>query len=185
MTEPQTVAIIYGFSEGGYHSRRLRKALRSAGYRIIRDAKQADIIIAHSAGCYLVPSGHQARVVLNVGYTYWPGRRLLDSLRAKLAEEYRRTGLFVWLKECTIHDLYALNFLHVRRLIKGWRAPEAYLKVLEGTHIFIRNRDDPYSKPEAVLNAAGTEHTYISMHGYHDHLWDEPESYVNLLKSVV
>lgn len=185
MTKPLTVAIIYGFSEGKYHSRKLREALLQAGYLVTSNITSADIIIAHSAGCYLVPVNHTAKVVLNIGYTFWPGRKLLDSLRAKLAEEYRRTRLLRWLKECAIHDFYALNLPHLRRLLRGWGDPGSYLKVLRGTNIFVRNRDDPYCEPRAVLGAAGTDHTYISMPGYHDHLWDEPETYVNLLKSLV
>jgi hypothetical protein len=162
----------------------LREQLVQTGFTITSDARKADIIIAHSAGCYLVPIDHQARVVINIGYTYWPGRRLLASLIAKLAEEYHRIGALKWLKESAIHDIYALNLLHVARLVKGWKAPGAYLQKIHGNNIFIRNQDDPYCEPTAVMEAAGDQHMYISMYGYHDHVWDEPEPYINLLKSV-
>ncbi len=185
MTESATVAVVYGFAEGGFHSRKLRTALLTAGFTLTSEIAEADIIIAHSAGCYLVPVGHQARVVLNIGYTYWPGRSLLHSLSGKLAEEYRRTGMLTWLKECAIHDIYALNIPYVLRLIKGWRAPEAYLQAMQFRAIFVRNQADPYCEPSAIMQAAGEKHTYLSLPGYHDHLWDEPKEYINLLKSVI
>lgn len=186
MKSNQTVAIIYGFAEGSYHGRRLRKALAQAGFTPIKDTQKADIIIAHSAGCYLLPGNHRAHTVLHIGYTYWPGRRLLSSLGENLRQEYRQHRFFTWLKNCLINDLYMLNIVQTTRMYRGWHDPGAMLDAIpSGHHIFIRNRDDAYCEPHQLISRAGTSHTYVSLLGAHNHIWDNPTIYIDLLKSVL
>lgn len=186
MSQNQTVAIIYGFAEGSYHGRALRKTLQQAGFTPTKDLRQADIIIAHSAGCYLVPDNTQAKAVLHIGYTYWPGRSLPNSLQALLALEYRRFGLVRWFCRCIVNDFYMLKFWQTIRMYRGWHNPGEYLDRQHAVRqIFIRNRDDTYCNAEALLERAGRKHTYISLPGTHNHIWDHPEPYVDLLQSVV
>jgi len=184
MSDQLSVAIIYGLAEGGYHSRRLRRQLTANGFTTVKNPEEADIIIAHSAGCYLVPDG-KAKVVLHSGYTYWPGRRLSDSLRALLAAEYRMYGPLRWFWRRTVNEVYLLKLRHIVEMYHGWHDPGAFLdQAHTARQIFIRNRDDSYCDAEALMERSGAAHTYISLPGTHNHIWDEPEQYINLLKSV-
>ncbi|MGH7241284.1 MAG: hypothetical protein ACREGB_03245 [Candidatus Saccharimonadales bacterium] len=185
MSKQLSVAIIYGLAEGRYHSRKLRRALVSVGYQVTPAAQSADIIIAHSAGCYLVPAEHRAQLVLNIGYTYWPARSLLRSLHVKLTEERRHVGIPIWLYNCLIHTLYMCNIVHTWRLAQAWSTRRQYLADLQWPEAFVRNRDDPYCQAESLLQITHQQHRYVSLPGYHDHLWNEPDVYVNLLQSVI
>lgn len=186
MTSNSTVAIIYGFAEGNYHGRRLRRALKQSGFTPIKDVQKADVIIAHSAGCYLLPGKYRAHTVLHIGYTYWPGRRLVDSLRENQRQEYRQHGIVTWLKDCLVNNMYMLNIAQTVRMYRGWHDPGAMLDVITpGRHIFIRNHHDAYCEPQQLMSRAGTNHVYMSLPGTHNHIWDTPEPYVNLLKSMI
>lgn len=185
MAESLSVAIIPGFSEGRHHSRGLRHALLEAGFVLARKPEQADIIIAHSGGCMLVPQAHKARAVLFVNYTYWPSRSLGTSLRMKLAEERRRVGTWQWLKNCALHDAYILNPFHTLKYLRVWPQRGGYLADLDHGQYFIHNRHDPYSNPDSLVAMAGDSHAYISLPGYHDELWDDPTPYVHLLQSLL
>jgi len=185
MTDLPRVAILYGFSEGPWYGRQMRAVLKNHGFDTTKDVRTADIIIAHSAACYLIPTDTQAKLILHVGYTYWPGRSLLNSLNATLRHEYREQGFAKWLLRCIIHDLHMLNAAQTARMIPGWRNPLRALDKLAATrHVFVRNRHDSYCEPAALLQATNQTHTYLSMPGSHNHLWDNPETYVNLLQSV-
>jgi hypothetical protein len=184
-TEPLSVAIVYGFAEGKYHGRKLRAALRGQGLKIV-GLDEADVILAHSAGCYLVPEQARAKIILHIGYTYWPGRKLMTSLKYLLAAEYHQYGLLLWLVRCAINDLYMLNLAQTIRTVRSWGTRGTYLdRHHQARLVFIRNRDDSYTHPDALWSLAGTNHTSITLPGSHNHIWDDPEPYVNLLKSVV
>ncbi len=176
---------MYGFSEGPWFGRKLRKQLDSRGYTTTRDVRGADIIIAHSAACYLVPQNARAKLVLHLGYTYWPGRTLFDSLKMTLRYDYHSYPFATWLTNSVVHGAYTLNLAQTIRMIPGWRDPlRALDKLAPARHIFVRNQHDTYCEPTALVQATNTAHTYVSMPGGHNHLWDNPEAYVNLLQSL-
>lgn len=181
----RTVAIVYGFAEGSWHGRKLRKSLRAAGFKITRDLKSAEYIIGHSAGCYLIPADTTARLILHIGYTYWPRRGLFDSLRHNLALERQKHGFIKWFIRCTINDLHMLKFIQTARMVRGWRRRAEHLENLPKTrHVFVRSQHDPYCEPESLMHHAGYEHTYISSPGNHNDLWDNPGYYTDLLQSL-
>lgn len=180
-----SVAIIYGFAEGTWHSKQLRKQLQSKGYRVISDPRAADIILAHSGGCYMVPADTRAHIVFHIGYTYWPSRPLIQSLRMAQRADLQTQGVLRWLRRSIFHCVYALNLGHTLRLVPGWRDPKRRLAALAPmTHIFVRNREDSYCNLDALLSVTSSEHTYISMSGTHEDVWDNPAPYVNLIQSV-
>jgi hypothetical protein len=43
---------VFGFVGGQLHARKFKKIMNSAGYKFVADTKEADIIVAHSAGTY-------------------------------------------------------------------------------------------------------------------------------------
>lgn len=52
----KTVALIPGFTEGKWHTKRFKRALVRRGYHFVLQADHADIVIAHSGGCYEIPA---------------------------------------------------------------------------------------------------------------------------------
>ena len=181
----RTVAIIPGFAEGSFHYSQLRKELQQAGFSVIHDAEQADVIIAHSGGCYLLPSASRAKQVFLIGYPYWPGRSLLTSIYLKFADLRQQHGILFATKAWLINGWFACNVIHDWWLIRGsHRRKDILTQPLSGRH-FIWNRYDSYCDPQAVLALATPNDTFISIEGGHDDIWQNPTLYVHLLQSVV
>ena len=98
----QTVAVIPGFGEGAWHQKRLLNAFEKLGYIAEADAAQADIIIAHSAGCFYLPKVRPQQQVVLIGPPYWPGRSVLSSFIRKghhdIIANFHRGTLWFWLR---------------------------------------------------------------------------------------
>ena len=69
-----TICLLYGFGEGPWHGRQIQPALESAGFTVTTDVRAANIILAHSAGCFDVPQDVSAARVILVGPPFWPGK---------------------------------------------------------------------------------------------------------------
>src|SRR5690349_1106305 len=111
------VAIIYGWSEGPWHGKKLRQEISNAGFEIIKQPEKADIIIAHSGGCFMLPQQSRAHLVLLVGLPYWPGKHPVRSLRQKIKDETKNGW---WLKKTYFNAYYFLT--RPRRWFMMWRA---------------------------------------------------------------
>jgi hypothetical protein len=71
------VFIAYGWPEGQWHGKQLRNDLIDCNYQITYSPEEADIIIAHSAGCYLLPNSLRAKLILLIGLPNWPNKPLI------------------------------------------------------------------------------------------------------------
>jgi len=72
----KTVAVVEGWAGGPKLSHRLRKTLSQADFRIIKKVRQADVIFAHSTGCYRLPKDLVAELIILLDPPYWPGRSI-------------------------------------------------------------------------------------------------------------
>jgi hypothetical protein len=182
----QSVYIIYGFAEGQWLGRRLRRELTAAGYAMAESADKADVIIAHSGGCYLAPAASADQIVFHIGYTYWPGKPLRTSFRELVAYESSHYDLAYWVKRSLVNCFYALNVMHTWRMVPGWRDPIRHLKKLNpDQHIFINARFEQYCDPYAVFEVTGGKQRYLSLYESHNDIWKSPAQFVDLLQSVV
>ncbi|MBX4191164.1 hypothetical protein KW794_03695 [Candidatus Saccharibacteria bacterium] len=185
----KTVVVIEGFSGGPMHTRQFRKALTEAGFKVIKDRKNADVIIAHSAGIYAVPTDAKAKLLMLIGPTYWPGQLLikrtlrharssgsyhiknfgwLSFLWKKLLEFYYifRRHLYLWLGILNNNKLAHLNKLMNRSDQKT---------------IIIRNSDDPYCSPSIKDKVRGPQTMFVELPGVHDDFVTNPGPYIDLL----
>jgi hypothetical protein len=183
----QTVAISYGFAEGTWHGIELRKTLQEEGYEISKNLQSADIIIAHSAGSYAVPSDVQAHTVLHVGYTYTPGNSIARSIKQTMRLDKQHYGLTTWAQSSIVQAFYMLNVRKSWRACQDTKDTGYYLDRLATgpRHIFIRNLHDSYCNPEALLERSDSKYAYISLpRGTHNDIWYSPKPYVALLQSM-
>src|SRR5688572_18120710 len=97
------VAIIYGWAEGHWHGHRLRKELKAAGLEYSHDPANADVIIAHSGGCYMLPDNSQANLVMLVGFPYYAGPHPIKFLPKKIKDEFKDLW---WLRKTVYNILY-------------------------------------------------------------------------------
>lgn len=181
----RSVCILYGINEGPATGKRLVKALTQAGFSITTDPETADIIFAHSGGCFLIPPRNRAKHVVLVGIAYWPHRPwLLATVRKSWREaalyyrEHRLSHLaYKWSCYLRYANLKsALRMAFNRSAAKPWNSKQP--------QIIIRNRHDVYCCAEVYEMPFRGPRTFISLPGEHDDCWDHPERYVYLLQSL-
>lgn len=182
----KTIAILHGIFEGPGISRRLERALQKAGYKVVPDAAQADVIFAHSGGCYLIPPANRAKLVVLVGLAYWPGRLWVLATIRKVWREGRIYGkqnrMREWGQKWFYHACYAFKLRTYLRMAlnRNIRNPWNSMQ----PQIIIRNCNDVYCQPDITMLPFRGPRTFISLPGEHDDCWDHPERYVNLLQSL-
>jgi hypothetical protein len=185
----KTVAVIEGFAGGPMHTRHFRRALSEAGFRVIKDRRKADIIVAHSAGIYGIPPEIGSKLLMLIGPTYWPGERLIKrTLRhTRRSKRYHVAILgwryYIWKKLLEVyyffrrHNYMWLGILnnnqlgHLQKLIKqpGRKT------------IIVRNSEDPYCSPGIKNDIKGQGVKFIELPGVHDDYVSNPNPYIDLL----
>ncbi len=78
------VAIIPGLFEGSAQAAELRPALTHAGLEVTSDLTCADVVIAHSGGCFFAGEAAEAELVILAGPPYNPSRSVASSLLSKV-----------------------------------------------------------------------------------------------------
>lgn len=190
MSKP-SVAIRYGFGEDSWHGRVLVQALTRQGYRLTDDAAEADIIIAHSAGCFYLPDTGAEQLTVLVGPLYWPGRSLTGSSLVKSARDfyyYRRHGMTrAWLVK-TAHNIRCINgdLPSIIPIVQSARRHHDFYQTLRGKYLLIiRNQHDTFLTPEAPqLLKPHAAVMFRTLPGEHDDLWLHPMPYIHLIQSM-
>jgi hypothetical protein len=181
-----TVCIIYGVNEGPALGAAFRSACRQAGFRITNDPAKADIVIAHSGGCFIIPAHSRAKLIINIGVTYRPSRPLLISTIMKvwldMRAHYQQGRLGQWPRKLITNLRYARKLSTFRTMLAGMHAGRPWNDPRH--QIVVRNRHDAYSHPDICKLQAKGPRTFISFPGEHDDCWLNPERYVHLIQSL-
>ena len=171
-----TVSIIYGWPEGNWHGKAMRQYLRQNGYEVTANPQTADVIIAHSAGCFLLPQNSQAKLVLLIGMPLQTGQNLAKSTLQKIELEPKD---WWWLKKSCFNTFYL--FTKPVRWIKmnrAWNKPLPKYK--NAKYLLICNLMDAYMDPDESQNFAKFQGwSFKTFEGQHDDLWQNPKKYVD------
>lgn len=184
------VKIAYGIFAGERNGRRLRRALRQAGYGITRKFGDADIIIAHSAGCFWLPPASKSQHYLLIDPPYWPGRAVGERARSRARTNFRfRTygyPLRYWLARNLWGLYYAARDLPRTVRIVRFAAKYDLEAIVRGRNVtLVRNEHDDWLTPDLErLQTVNPQLRTVEMPGDHDHFSYHPEAYVHLLQSV-
>lgn len=180
-----TIYILHGFCEGERSSHKLRAELTAAGFTICKNVADADIIIAHSAGCLLVPPDTAAKLVVLIGLTHNPSTPITTSWQRKLWEdmrEYRQQySLWKWLGKTWWNGVYFWNMPRNLRMLRAYRQP----KWPNATQLLlIRNAADVFctSQPSDLPETITQHAALLSLPGGHDNCWHNPAPYAVILK---
>jgi len=182
-----TVAIIYGFAEGPFMARKLRRVLSQQGFNYTENVAEADLIIAHSGGCLLVPKKAKASAVLLVAPTAaWRGsmpQAMHGKVKLDRAEARANKQLRAWFKKSSYNALYMLTGM-ARAYRMFQRLDRNGLPVLTADRVgIITFRKDPWSRH---IGTAGLHHkhdyTFVSHDRTHDDLWNHPQTYISVLQ---
>ncbi len=182
-----TYAILYGFSENQHHAKEMEQFLQKDGFIKTTDAARADVVIAHSAGCYMLPGDMHAKLVVLIGvpmnkdkvrktfFKAWRNDNVYQrqnkqfSKKLKLLSHNTATVIFHPAKQRTLVKLVAT----VNHEPPHIDVPEL---------IVINNRDDPWPEPLLARQYTDTYRaSFVSLPGGHDHIWQAPEEYVAII----
>ncbi len=165
--------------------RQFEQACTQSGLTITKDPAAADIIFAHSGGCYLIPTQNRAQHIVLVGIAYWPGRPWLFATTIKVWREgrlYRQLGQSgKWAQKWLFHIRYA-NFLTGLRMARNRSFEKPWNSAQK--QFIIRNQHDVYCCPDLVNAPFNGPRAFLSLPGEHDDCWQNPERYVDLLQSL-
>lgn len=188
----KTVAFIYGFTEGEWHGKRFRHLLREKGHEVVKDPLAADIIIAHSGGVFYVPKplkNHQLLVIINP--PYWPERPVTERARNMILHMMRSVypgnGPLFQLYKTTWNFRYLIHHTKTNReMIARISTYDLENEISHPNTILVRNAHDPWLTPQ--LDGLKDINPVLRIHhlsGGHDDCWLRPETYINLIESVL
>jgi len=179
--------IVYGFCGGQAHSVKFRKLIQNEGLQPATNAIDADILIAHSAGCLQVPSDTKAKLIILVGVPL-DTRTVGTFLRAHL-----QNILFFYHSHRTIQGLrFGLNnfFYAIVHPQQNYDAAQLVHKHVfslptgqTASVVWIANQHDPWpNTQELVTFLSDMPYSFISLAGAHDSIWVNPELFIAIIK---
>jgi hypothetical protein len=177
----KTFHIFYAWAEGPWHGMQLVEAMKRAGFTEA-PIDEATVLIAHSAGSYLVRPLENNKIVLVIDPPYWPGRSLALRIFRKVWQDLKlRRGTPLYsLKKMFWTDWAILT--KPKMTVKAYRATHTKneLEAIPNGALVIRNDDDVFCTPEI---AKVIKNKLITLPGLHDDCWHNPKPYVKLLES--
>lgn len=185
------VAIRYGVVCGPAHGKRFRAELQKAGYKYVKRLEEADIIVAHSAGCFWLPEAPTKQRLLMIDPPYWPGRSIGERAwrRLRTSVQFRKYGysFFYWLEHYLWYFFYSVKDApRTWRIIKTAPKYDLALKVKNQRAILVRNDDDDWLSPDLDSLRIINPHLIIKkLPGEHEDCWHNPKPYVKLLQLLV
>jgi hypothetical protein len=189
MSKP-TVFILYGLAEGPWHGKRFRQALDACGFESTNQAETADIIVAHSGGCFYLPPAKSGQLTVLINPPYWPGKPLLlsvwQTLWWPLRYYARPDSLAFWFKKTAWNGIYMLTRPHKAFWIaKHARQRQFYVALRQRRVVIIRSSRDPWLMPDASnLLKKHADFDYKPVPGEHDDCWLTPGPHIEVIKSV-
>lgn len=183
------VFFVYGFIEGRWHSKRFRRALRKRGYDVGRSLKNADVIIAHSGGCYDVPPLRDDQLLVLINPPYWPERSVRErtwNMAKQMIITLKPGRHALYSARKTVRNLiYSVTRRrHNKRIAERTRTFRLVDEVRHSRTILVRNNNDPWLTPNLTELQKANPHLHIErLAGDHDDCWIKPNLYIDLIES--
>jgi len=164
-------------------SKLMRQALAEAGHTITTNPYEADIVMAHSGGCFLVPHDLPAKQVLMIGLTYWPDKSIVRALVQKNLNDFHyhrkdRKGA-MWAQKFSWNMIYFWKVHRNIHMIVA-RARGKFWKVQRLT--VIRNDEDTFCTPDLDSIPFVTKPQYVRLPDQHDDCWLHPERVIAVIQ---
>lgn len=186
------VAIKYGIGEGDYHGRAFVAALKRAGFEVVRDDHEADIVVTHSGGCFFLPPLELNQTFVLINPPYWPGKWLVVSTWQKVSRDFidfaRDGKLPQWCWKTIINLVHIMRYILKTLTITLHAHRKRFYDALdEHSTTIIRNDSDTFLSPNAdklLHEKAGRSFKFVRLPGQHDACWRNPEPYIEIIKSA-
>lgn len=180
------VAVIPGWAGGKWHTRQFEKTLIEHGYKITARI-DADVIIAHSVGCYDLPAKTPARYYILIDPPYWPGKSILRRFAEKQRQDNRHLRDTLGRRYLARKFIWGAWYVITRpRYIYLAVASKSDLNFLNGLKdknvLVVRNQSDQMCAPEIKVALAAYPWVYFTeVPGEHDDYYTNPTAYIPLL----
>lgn len=189
---PLKVAIKYGIGEGDYHGRAMVRELKAAGFKVVRNAKKADVVVTHSGGCFFLPPPELNQVIVLINPPYWPGKSLVISTLQKVMIDfidYTWDGkIGPWLFKTIVNLVHLMRYiLRAVTITLHAHKQRFYQALRDDSTIIIRNERDSFLAPDAdrlLRDRAGRNFQFIELPGQHDTCWRDPKPYVDIVRTA-
>jgi hypothetical protein len=184
------VKILYGIFGGEHIGKRLRTALREAGYTPVTDTNEADVILAHSAGCFWLENTPAHQKLILIDPPYWPGKtirqRAHDRARSNLRPLVHGYSLRYWIGRNLWGAYYALFDLKRNRRIMNYAEHYNLPDIIrDHTVLLVRNQHDDWLTPDlGHLKKVNPTLRIVELPGDHDDISQYPKRYVDLIQSL-
>lgn len=177
------VALAYGYAEGPRIAKEFLSVAHQFGHELVSIA-DADVIIAHSGGSYMIPDKNDAKAVMLVDVPYY------DSHKSFVKKLYRRVAEEGWslksIRKFSWNSWYVIS--SPKRYLQMYRAIiDGNLHGLEGKKVlFVRNSQDLFGVIDQDRQAAVRLNAKIEeLPGHHDDIWAHPEAYLKLAEKHI
>ncbi len=185
----KTVCVIEGFSGGPLHTRGFRKSLEEAGFKVIKNRHNADVVVAHSAGIYGIPTDTEATLLMLIGPTYWPGNPLLKRVarHTKSSKKFLLSNFgrrhYLWTRILQSYYFFRRNIYMWYGIFHNNRLGHLNRLIQKGNRkvLIIRNLEDPFISPDIAHKISGRNVKYIELPGVHEDFVSNPKPYIDLL----
>jgi hypothetical protein len=184
--KPLTCAFSYGFVGGPGLSRRLRKQLKALGLVPTDAIEQADIIVAHSAGCWLIPENARPKLVIYVGMPLaqaYPHKTFIAARRENIQAFFKNLHVLrgIYMALCGLY--YGLTQpLRNRDIIRGVKQAQPATEFSGAQAVFIANRNDPWPRSDKLqAYMDDRDWAFIGLPGAHDDIWEHSDRYAAII----
>ncbi|HSX08145.1 MAG TPA: hypothetical protein VLG11_04600 [Candidatus Saccharimonadales bacterium] len=166
------------------------QAAQAHGWRVTSRASEADVVVAHSGGCWIVPETNATKTILLANPPCDYKGSLLHNTNRKVALDYKAHkkahDLGVFARKHFWNGVYF--FTHVPRHLAMFKLTARYKAALPSLHaqkiIVTSTKGDPWTGNISLHNiATHPGYCFLSMPDGHDDLWLHPERYLDIIES--
>jgi len=184
----QTVSILHGWAGGKWHTKEFVKSLKDAGFLISGNPSSADIIIAHSTGCYRLPTASKASLIVLMGPPYWPNKSIFKRLLNKKHHDNKLSAQKVSRGYVFKKTLWEAIYVFAKPsytavALRNHRNLSSLENIMNKKILLIRNSDDCFCSSE--IHQAAKKYPnirYLQLAGAHDDFYLNHAPYVDLIK---
>jgi hypothetical protein len=175
-----------GWAGGKWHTKEFERALAAAGYTVT-DHLHADVVIAHSAACYMLNLKSPAIYYFLVDPVYWPGKSIYKRMWEHTKNTIKLTKARYGWKATIIKSFWSIIYIFAKPnyTIDGFKNHDnlVFLQALgEKKVVVIRNDQDEFCSPDIQVALAGYKNiSYLALPGIHDDYYYNPQPYIDLL----
>ena len=186
-TNPPKVTIIHGWAGGPKLGRYFAKNLGESGFKVIKNPQEADLIIAHSTGCYFLAKDFKAKLIMCINPPYWPGNSIVRRWAKMSQNEARLLIKNYGKKRFVLNWAWGIYYIFAKpaytwSLLKNQSHLDFIEKLADKKIILVRNTDDEFCSPEIKLVVRRYQNIkYTEIPGYHSNYYTNPQPYIDLL----